>query len=146
MDIYFATAFDGGTYDGTTIGGGVGFNYFFSRYLGLGLDVAVMDDKDAGILPTARFIARYPFEDIFNMSASYAPYVYTGAGMAIDMKEPVIRLGLGQEMRWNEKFGVFTEIQYAWIGEDDSEEAADDEDSQGWGGAWMTRIGLRLGF
>jgi hypothetical protein len=58
-------------------GGGLGVNYFFTRYLGVGLQGSALEaHEDAFGAINGNFIFRYPIPN-----SCWAPYVFTGGGV-----------------------------------------------------------------
>ena len=102
-------------------GGGLGVNYFFIKYLGIGVDGDVYDgssDKVGGNRAvtdfTGRVIARYPIE---LGSFCIAPYIFGGGGILFDdITVGTWHAGGGLEWRATHKIGVFTEGRYTWGG------------------------------
>src|SRR5688572_24741953 len=87
-------------------GGGVGVNYFFTRYLGVGADTHWVD-WDGAFIDTANasFIARYPIENIH-----LAPYAFVGAGGWFETRDAwTAHAGGGLEFRLNQHFGLFAD-------------------------------------
>ena len=108
-------------------GGGLGLNYFFTRYIGLGVDASVntlfRDKKgntqhDGVFNSTGSLIFRYPLE---LGSLCLAPYalggggVQTGAGSTLGS----VHAGAGLEWRATPKLGIYGEGRYTWAGGDD---------------------------
>ena len=98
---------------GDGLGGGIGVNYFFSRYLGLGVDGNVFDGNANGLWQTSgRLIARYPIE---TGSLCIAPYVFGGAGVQSNGETVGSwHAGGGLEWRATHSFGLFGEGRYTW--------------------------------
>jgi len=126
----FTNTEGGGYSDG--LGGGVGVNYFFTRYLGVGVDGNIFDGGANGVWQTnGRLIARYPLE-LGGMCL--APYVFATGGVQFDgTTTGTYGAGGGLEFRVvPEKFGVFAEGKYQW--------SASSNDSA------QARVGVRLVF
>jgi hypothetical protein len=94
-----------------TWGGGVGLNYFFTRYLGLGGDINIpanggnFVDQFEGSL-----IARWPFEP-----SGWSPYIFGGGGRSTDPDwEWIVHGGVGVEYRFNPTTGIFMDGRYIW--------------------------------
>lgn len=120
----------GGYSDG--VGGGIGFNYFFSRYVGIGVDGNIFDGGVNGVWQTSgSLIARFPVE---LGGLCLAPYILAGGGVQTDgVTSGTYHAGGGLEFRLvPEKFGVYAEGRYTW--------AADSDDSA------QARLGVRLVF
>lgn len=91
---------------GDAVGAGVGVNYFFSRYLGVGADT-YLDDFDYPNHLDASFMARYPLQQL-----SFAPYAVVGFGRQFhDVSQWTGHIGAGGEYRFNRKTGVFVEYR-----------------------------------
>ena len=98
-------------------GGGLGANYFFMRYLGVGADGNVYDGGKHAVADfTGRLIARYPIE---MGSLCLAPYVFGGGGISFDdITVGTWHAGGGLEWRATHTLGIFTEGRYTWGGND----------------------------
>jgi hypothetical protein len=98
--------------DRDRIGIGIGVNYFFERFFGVGLDGYIGDWRIGGVTDHLSLsgILRYPLE-----RGGLSPYVLAGGGR---QWEPLDRwtahMGGGLEYRWNPTFGVFGEGRYIW--------------------------------
>jgi len=94
-------------------GGGLGANYFFIKYLGVGVDGNVYDGGHHAVADfTGRLIARYPIE---LGSFCIAPYAFGGGGLSFDdTTVGTWHAGGGLEWRATHKIGVFTEGRYTW--------------------------------
>jgi hypothetical protein len=105
----FNDAFDRTIRHGTW-GGGLGVNYFFLRYVGVGADAFAQADGDAFINNTsASLIGRFPIGD------TVAPYVVGGAGRNFDpIEEWTGHVGTGIEFRLNAHTGIFVDGRYVW--------------------------------
>lgn len=115
---------------GDGFGGGIALNYFFMRYLGVGVEGTVFDgDKDAIWSGGGRLIARFPID-----SACFVPYVFAAGGVqGNDGTTGTFGLGGGLEYRViAQKLGLFAEGRYTWAG-------SDDESAQ-------VRVGVRVVF
>ena len=110
-------------------GAGLGLNYFFTRYIGLGVDASVNnvfrdkngnDNHDGIFNSTGSLILRYPLE---LGSLCIAPYalggggVQTGAGSTLG----TWHAGGGLEWRATPKLGIYSEGRYTWPTERDEE-------------------------
>ena len=110
-------------------GAGLGLNYFFTRYIGLGVDASVNNlfrDKNGnkqhdGVFDsTGSLIFRYPLE---LGSFCIAPYalggggVQTGAGSTLGS----VHAGAGLEWRATPKLGIYSEGRYTWTTEHNEE-------------------------
>ena len=94
-------------------GGGLGINYFFIKYLGVGLDGDAYDGGHHAVGDfTGRVIARYPIE---MGSFCIAPYAFGGGGVMFDdTTVGTWHAGGGLEWRATHKIGIFTEGRYTW--------------------------------
>ena len=105
----------GGASDG--FGGGVGVNYFFQRYLGLGVDGNVSSAANGLWTISASLIGRYPVE---LGTVCLAPYILGGGGVQTDgTTAGTFHAGGGLEWRATPAFGVYGEGRYTWAGSDD---------------------------
>ncbi len=120
-----------GSDHGDGFGGGIAVNYFFTRYLGVGVDGNLYDGDVNGAWDiTGRVIARYPLE---LGSLCLAPYVFGGGGVSTDGTNLGSWVaGGGLEWRATHQFGVFAEGRYSW--------AAQNND------AAQARLGVRFVF
>lgn len=93
-------------------GGGVGLNYFFCRYLGIGGDINMpcanlgnfVNDMNGSL------IARFPIE-----CSGFAPYVFGGGGRQTNPEwQWTGHAGVGAEFRFNPGVGIFTDARYVW--------------------------------
>jgi opacity protein-like surface antigen len=105
----------GGYNDG--LGGGVAVNYFFMRYLGVGVDGNLFNGDVNGVWDvTGRLIARYPLE-LNGGSLCLAPYIFGGGGVEMDgTTVGTFHVGGGLEWRATHQIGVFSEGRYTWAG------------------------------
>jgi hypothetical protein len=94
-------------------GGGIGFNYFFMRYLGIGEDNNFTSVSNGLYGFSGSLIARYPIEGHFCI----APYALVGGGFQTDgVNAGTWHVGGGLEWRATPHLGVFTEGRYTWAG------------------------------
>lgn len=112
-------------------GGGIGASYFFTQYIGLGVDGNVYDGDASGVWSTtASVIARYPIQ---SGELCFAPYVFGGGGARMDSDTVgTVHAGAGLEFRLTPKVGLFSDARYTW--------GQDEED------AITTRVGVRFIF
>lgn len=112
-----------------TFGGGIGANYFFTKYLGAGADTELGDN--GGKLfdsATANFIVRLPLD-----AAHLAPYFFAGGGGQFDPKSQWLAdVGAGIDFRFNRWTGIFVDGRYNFL-----------DQSADYG---LFRAGLRLAF
>lgn len=114
-------------------GGGIALNYFFMRYVGVGVDGNLFDGDANGVWSTTgRIIARFPIDNgIGNLCL--APYIFGGGGYEVNGDGfGTLHAGGGLEWRATQSFGVFGEGRYTW-GEDDQNSA-------------QARVGVRFVF
>jgi opacity protein-like surface antigen len=99
-------------------GGGIGLDYFFHRYVGIGLEGNWFPggEKDAVITQAiGNVFLRYPLE-LNGGRFSIAPYLLGGGGGLWDSKRSAVEghIGAGLEWRFNEHWGIFADIRNAW--------------------------------
>lgn len=114
---------------GDGFGGGLAINYFFMRYLGVGVEGNLYDGDAGGIWNVdGRLIARYPID-------CFVPYVFAAGGVQTNgTTAGTFGAGGGLEYRVvPQKFGIFAEGRYTW-------EAGNDADSA------QVRFGVRVVF
>ena len=96
-------------------GGGVGVNYFFTRYLGAGVEGNWFEGgpNDAVLHQVSgSLIARLPIE---NCRLHVAPYVFVGGSEVWDGKQTsLLNAGAGAELRLTPRFGVFADWRYGF--------------------------------
>jgi len=101
-------------------GGGVGINYFFMKYVGVGVDGNVLGGHAHGVWnTTGSLIVRYPLE---LGSLCVAPYVLAGGGYQADgTSSGSMHAGGGLEFRViKQKLGIFAEGRHTWAENNDS--------------------------
>jgi len=101
-------------------GGGIALNYFFMRYVGIGVDGNIYDGSNSDPIwsATGRIIARYPIDNGVG-GLCIAPYIFGGGGIEGDGTSfGTLHAGGGLEWRATQTIGVFGEWRYTW-GEDD---------------------------
>ena len=115
---------------GSDFGGGLGVNYFFTRYLGVGVSGNIYDGNAGGVWNVdASVIARYPLE---LGTFCIAPYILAGGGVQTDgITTGAWHAGGGLEWRATSSIGIFGEGRYIWAEDNDSATA---------------RVGLRFVF
>lgn len=129
--------------DDDTAGGGIGFNYFFSRWFGIGAEGSLFD-TDGDILGTAsvNLFLRAPIGE-----SGFAFYGFGGAGVTFnaddldsdDFSDARDRLeddddardsddvlfiahaGVGMEYRFSPNFGIFSDARYTFVERGDSD-------------------------
>lgn len=109
-------------------GGGIGVNYFITRYFGIGVDGywLAVDDTLHGV--SGSFIARLPFEG----PVCWAPYLFVGGGALFDgSSSGEAHAGGGFDFRITPGIGLMIDSRYNFGGRDE----------------WvLTRAGLRFAF
>jgi len=114
-------------FHGSTGGLGLGVNYFFTKYLGVGADT-YFDEVDFPNHIDASLLGRYPLEKF-----PLAPYGIAGFGRQFnDVSQWTAHLGLGAEYRFNRKMGAFIDFRHVF--------ADKSQDLDLW------RFGVRMGF
>lgn len=100
---------------GDGFGGGLAVNYFFMRYVGVGVDGNIYDGDVNGAWDfSGRIIARYPIEGV-----CIAPYIFAGGGVATNgTTVGTLHAGGGLEWRATHSIGIFGEGRYSWGGDD----------------------------
>lgn len=112
VDLFGVYAFEAksGRYnDG--FGPGIGVNYFFNRYFGVGLDAYGWEGNGLMGAATGNLLLRYPIEQWH-----LAPYLIGGIGASyeeeISEEQLIGNAGVGVEYRLNRHWGVFTDGRY----------------------------------
>ncbi len=97
--------------DGGRWGGGLGVNYFFTRWVGVGADAVVHNNRGAFVDHiNSSLILRVPIDAI-----SLAPYFMAGGGRTFDPdKSWSLHAGAGLEFRLNANTGIFVDGRYFW--------------------------------
>jgi len=100
----------------TGSGGGIGLNFFFARYFGIGWEGSVYsNDGTASWLPlNGNFFIRYPI-----CAWNLAPYVMVGGGADFQRNRKSIGfgdVGLGLEYRLTDHIGLFSDGRYYYGG------------------------------
>jgi hypothetical protein len=111
------------------LGAGLGLNYFFCRYVGIGGDV--YSENDTGALvdsASGSVIGRFPIGE-----SGLAPYVFAGGGYQFDGLEVAFgQFGGGLEFRFTPHFGLFADARLVYP-----------EEVRYYG---LARLGLRFAF
>jgi len=115
VDLFY-TGFSGerGAAFKTGSGGGIGVNFFFARYFGVGYEAAwYSNDGVAEHMPLGvNLILRYPI-----CKWNLAPYVMAGAGGAWDGEAKAYgNVGGGLEYRFTNNIGIFVDGRYFYGG------------------------------
>ena len=115
--------------EGGDWGGGIGMNYFFHKFVGVGVDATVHNNDSAFVdNVNTSVIGRFPIGD-----SGFAPYIYGGGGHLFDPSDDwSVHAGVGFEFRINPHTGIFIDGRYAW---------ADDESDYS-----IIRSGFRFAF
>jgi hypothetical protein len=94
-----------------TWGGGVGLNYFLTRYVGIGGDINIPDNGGKFIDDAiGNLMLRAPLG-----GSGLAPYVFGGGGRGFDPAwEWLADAGVGLELRLNPLTGIFVDGRYIW--------------------------------
>ena len=113
-------------------GGGLGLNYFFCRYAGLGIDASVNSLSHGLFDSTGSLILRYPLE---LGGVCLAPYAIGGGGVqtGVGRAAGIWHAGGGLEWRATPKFGIYGEGRYTWANKNRQETS-------------QARLGLRFAF
>ncbi len=118
-------------------GGGLGLNYFFTRYIGIGVEQGVFGRNDRGSASYTEWntlgnlYLRYPI-----CSWNLAPYVMVGGGAFYGEGQPGRGAGVvggGLEYRFTDNIGAFWDGRYL-------------SSSEGPYSAALSRVGLRFAF
>ncbi len=90
-------------------GGGVGLNYFFCRYVGVGADTLTEGREDPFIFSASgNLIVRIPILD-----TGIAPYAFGGGGYQFDfVRQDFGQAGAGVEFRITHHVGFFVDGRY----------------------------------
>jgi hypothetical protein len=124
-------------------GGGVGVDYYFSEFFGLGASASWAEvdaedtgtgDSEVGGVYTIDATFRYPLGNYV------APYVLVGGGVEdfADETEILGRAGVGLQVQFSPAFGIFGDWLYHFPGGGGGDD--DFEDFQ------TVRVGIRVGF
>jgi hypothetical protein len=128
-------------------GGGVGINYFFTPWLGIGSDINFSDHRDqtAGGPgheggPFADYVMGNAILRLPLCNSGFAPYVFGGGGRGFNPHyEWLADLGVGLEYRITPGFGIFSDGRYIWH---DHDSTAEDPGRD----RLLLRAGIRLVF
>jgi len=95
-------------YNHTRLGAGLGANYFFTRYVGLGAEAYSENGPGAWVdSASANLILRYPLGD-----SGFAPYALGGGGYRFDDVSAAFgQGGVGMEYRFTPHWGVFLDAR-----------------------------------
>lgn len=103
-----------GPFNNAAYGGGLGLNYFFDRYFGIGVEGAALW---GGRVPFGTVVgtvtARYPLESAWHI----APYATAGfGGQFADGSRCIGLVGGGVEKRFTPSTGMFVDCRYVFDG------------------------------
>jgi len=109
-------------------GGGIGINYFITRYFGIGIDGTWLAVDQTLHAFSGSLIARLPFEG----PICWAPYLFIGGGAMFDSSSTgEAHVGGGFDIRLTPSVGILLDSRYNCGGRDE----------------WvLTRLGLRFIF
>ncbi|MDB6028871.1 MAG: hypothetical protein JWM68_5094 [Verrucomicrobiales bacterium] len=96
---------------GGRFGGGIGLNYFITKFIGVSTDVEMGDNGRQFIdSAAANLVLRLPLD-----AAHLAPYVFGGGGGQFDpTSQWMADVGVGIEFRINHWTGIFADGRYVW--------------------------------
>jgi hypothetical protein len=133
-------------------GGGVGVNYFFTRFAGLGVDGDFDSNRDGAANYTGKLILRLPIE---HGKCCFAPYIFGGGGgesffgdddrgfggfrRGRDRTFGAWMCGGGIEWRITPRFGIFAEGRYTWTARQRDENGFNFDND-------LARLGFRVAF
>lgn len=108
--------------------GGVGFNYFFTEMVGVGVDAYWFDSDGTIHNFDGSLIIRFPIQE-----ACIAPYVYGGGGFHTNStNQGSFHAGAGVEWKFSDSTSLFGDGRYTWL--DETNDTA------------LARLGLRFSF
>lgn len=114
-------------------GGGVGLNYFFLKYFGLGVEQSLAARNDASEWGTfGNVYLRYPI-----CSWNLAPYAVAGLGALYGSSNDAVLAGTvggGVEYRFSDNIGLFSDARWLY------------NSSKSESGAVLARVGVRFAF
>ena len=113
-------------------GGGVGVNYFFLKYVGIGAEQTIVGREDIAEWGTfGNFFLRYPI-----CSWNVAPYAVAGLGAVYGQTDATLAgtVGGGIEYRFTDNIGIFVDAR--WLYNTDFSN----------NGAVVTRTGFKFAF
>lgn len=111
------------------LGAGLGLNYFFTRYIGIGGDL-YSENRTGALVDSAsgNVIGRFPIGE-----SGLAPYAFAGGGYQFDGLEVAFgQFGGGLEFRFTPHIGVFADARLVYP-----------EETKYYG---LARLGLRFAF
>lgn len=105
----FEDAFDHNWRHGD-FGGGIGLNYFFTRYVGIGAETFFQEHGAFFNNVSGNLIVRMPLG-----KSGFAPYIFGGGGHRFNRPEEwTYGGGLGLEYRFTRHVGIFADGRYEW--------------------------------
>lgn len=114
-------------------GGGVGVNYFFFKYIGLGVEQTIAARENMAEWGTfGNLFLRYPI-----CSLSVAPYAMASIGKLYGTSDSVGvgAVGGGLEYRFTDRFGIFADARWLYTPQEEL-----------YNGAVLSRVGLKVAF
>lgn len=92
----------------TRLGGGLGVNYFFTQYVGVGAEAYTENNSDSWVnSASANLLLRLPLGQ-----SGFAPYLLAGGGHHFaDVSNWFVQAGAGMEYRFNPNVGVFVDAR-----------------------------------
>jgi len=113
-------------------GGGLGMNFFFTRFVGIGADT-YLEEWKWPYRVNGSLILRYPLQGA--AGGGLAPYVFGGGGREFKyLTQWTFHGGGGLEFRWNRYTGVFSDARRVF-----SDRSSDFDYT-------LVRFGMRLSF
>jgi len=96
--------------------GGIGVNYFITKHIGVGSET-YFNNFDGHFIDNTSISAffRYPYKKV-------APYGFGGVGYRFEGNDSFMyHVGLGVEYRFTKMFGLFTDMRYTWVDDDNTD-------------------------
>ncbi len=128
----------GGNGDG--FGGGLALNYFFTRFVGVGIESNVTGGGDTRWDLGGRLLVRYPIDDL-----CLVPYAFVAGGVVTGNGDTEGAIGVGGGLEYRvvaQKLGIFAEGRYTWTGGDNGGR----HNSNNSDDAAQVRVGVRVVF
>jgi hypothetical protein len=105
IDVFFATANADRFEIGDASGGGLGFGYFFHRYIGVMAEGYNIDATDQDLALLGGVVLRLPMDDFCTALYAFAEY----GGTFGDDSEPTIQFGGGFDVRLTDHTSFFAD-------------------------------------